>query len=190
MYNEKLYSVQMELMKSVNPANVVDICNNVMQSNIQNEIKVEYAKQKVETIQSLGLSLKSLNAAQQELIQLESAIYERKNKTVTKTTVKHPIKPVKNKFESQFQCDKCVEVFVNLRNLNNHIRVMHESGEQKCERCDEVFRDKSVLLSHMQRKTCYWKCKQCSYKSLRYPDVRHIKRNHEIVVTGIQPLVL
>ena len=181
----------MELMKSVSPSNVVDICNNVLQSSIQNEIKVQYSKQKVEIIQSLGLSLKSLNAAQQELIQLESASYEGKNTTVKKPTVENSMKPIKNKFESKFQCDKCVQVFVTLRNLNNHVRVMHDSGEHKCERCDEVFRDKSVLLSHLQRKTCYWKCKQCNYKSLKNSDVvRHIKRNHEIVVTGIQTLVL
>ena len=136
-----------------------------MESNINNEMKVKYAEQKVQIIQSLGLSLKSLKAAQQEVIKLQSAV----------------CKPI--------VCDKCAEVFVNSRNLINHIRSMHNSGEQKCERCDEVFRDKYLLLSHTQSKTCFWKCKQCSYKSLKNSDVvRHIKRNHKTVVIGIEAL--
>ena len=160
-------------MKSVNPAQVVNICNNAMQSNVNNDIKVMYAEQKVEIIQSLGLSLKSMKTAQQEVIELQSAVSKNK----------------KSKAPVETKCDECSEVFTSSRNLSNHMRNMHNSGEQKCERCEEVFKDKSSLLSHMQTKTCFWKCKQCCYKSLKNSDViRHVKRNHKSVIIGIEAL--
>ena len=171
----KLYSTKIELMKSIEPAHVINICDDAMNSKIDDASKIKFAEEKVEMAQSLGASLNIVKAAEKEIGMLRAKC---------DSSCDHlPEKKLK-----KFVCDKCREKFVNSKNLTNHLRVMHSGGE-KCERCNSMFDDKALLLKHKQSKTCFWQCEHCKYKSLKYSNVmKHVKSVHKHKIAGINAL--
>ena len=171
----KLYSTKIELMKSVEPAHVIHICDAAMNSKIDDASKIKFAEEKVDMAQSLGASLSLVKAAENEICMLRAKCESSSDNPGEKKIKK-------------FVCDKCRENFVNSRNLTNHLRVMHSGGE-KCERYGIVFDDKALLLKHKQSKTCFWQCEHCKYKSLKYSDLmKHVKSVHKHKIAGINAL--
>ena len=179
-HNSRLYFTKLEIMKSVEPVQVIEICNNAMNSKIDDASKMKFAEEKIDMAQTLGASLHLVKRAEKELSVLRDKCADKGCKS---SSGEPPEKKLK-----KFVCDKCSEKFITFRTLTNHQRIMH-SCREKCERCDIIFEDKHMFVKHKQSKTCFWKCEHCKYKSLKYSDVaKHVKSVHKNKIAGILPL--
>ena len=178
--NFNLYSGKVEIMKFVEPPQVLDICDDAIMSEMNDAYKMKFAEEKVYTARLLGVSHHVVKEAEKEVKKLRSNCADGICDGTFGELNKEEIK--------KFVCDKCSEKFMNLRNLTYHQRAMHSCGE-KCDRCDIMFEDKGLLLKHKQTKTCFWQCEHCKYKSLKKSDVaKHVKRIHHKNIAGIIPL--
>ena len=72
------------------------------------------------------------------------------------------------------ECDKCYEIFNNMKNLSDHIKSTH--AIHICEFCEEVFFRKSDLKTHIQTHTKLFPCSECQ---LKFPDKAILKEHRK-----------
>ena len=156
--NSKLYSNKIMLLKFLDPSEVINVCEKALASDMTNEMKVQFAQEKIYETEAMGLSLEYVKEAKMEYQNIVKS--HRQNKQP---------KP-------GLTCDSCDAKVADLRSLRNHKTIMH-SGPVKCERCLIDFADKYTLKMHIEK--CLWKCSVCPYNSMkRYNLIKHEKLKH------------
>ena len=156
--NSKLYSAKIKLLTFLDPNEVINVCDEAVASNMTSETKIIFAKQKIDEIEAMGLSLNQVKKAKSEYKDLVKNIHQEKQDKPGLT------------------CEIC-DVKVSCENaLRKHNISMH-TGPVNCERCHIDIADKYNLKIHLEK--CLWRCSMCPYNSLKkYNITKHEKLKH------------
>ena len=93
---------------------------------------------------------------------------------------RHKLRHVK----ASFVCDKCDKEFTEKRQLQAHIKAVHDKVVRKCcfEGCDFETFQLSILSLHKKavHKNIWYQCDDCDYRTQREGDMmRHVRERHQ-----------
>ncbi|XP_041983546.1 zinc finger protein 84-like isoform X2 [Aricia agestis] len=82
------------------------------------------------------------------------------------------------KHDDVVACGECGKRYRNARNLDRHVRAMHDTTKLHCDQCDEVLTSAHALRNH-ENKTHRHKCSACEFTAETRSGLRqHILRVH------------
>ena len=86
---------------------------------------------------------------------------------------------VKKKEENR-KCTTCDKMFTDRRNLNKHIKSVHEGNMFSCDQCSKTYTRKASLIDHVSRHHDKTKCKICNINfSNSITLKKHMQTKHE-----------
>ena len=86
--------------------------------------------------------------------------------------------------QRKYICDLCGKKFTCKSNLTSHLRLTHNEKKERCKFCNEVFKLKQTLYSHIVSvhiKARPYKCRHCEYSASQPSRIyEHCRTNHKL----------